>query len=199
MVALSLLSTPGPSQAAVVGNPDPTGGERRSKGSPDAPLVITEWLDYQCPSCKLYETSRAPEIERRYVETGKVRIEYRNMAFLGPESIAAAESAECAADQGYYLAYHSLLFQRQGRENGGSFSADRLKGLAGELGLDREDFSSCLDSGKYRPSVIAETREGTSLGVQATPSFQINGRMLRGVPNVEQMSAIIEEELAKNR
>ena len=197
MVSLNLLSVSLAARAPIPDGGDPL--ERRTKGSPSAPVVITEWFDYQCPACRTYSLSREPEIERLYVDTGKVRFVSRNLPFLGPESFLAAEAAECAADQGRYWAYRTLLFQRWRGENVGAYSVENLKRLASELGLDRGRFDACLDGGKYREAVLAEVREGSALGVRATPTFFINGRPISGVPSVERMGSLIEEELARRR
>lgn len=197
MVSLNLLSVSLVARAPVPNMADPL--ERRTKGSPNAPVVITEWFDYQCPACRSYSLNREPEIERLYVNTGKVRFVSRNLPFLGPESFLAAEAAECAADQGRYWAYRTLLFQRWQGENVGAYRPENLKRLASELGLDRGKFDACLDSGKYREAVLAEVREGNALGVRATPTFFINGRPIEGVPSVERLGNLIEEELARKR
>lgn len=207
MVGLSLLSVSGWSSAPIAGpgsspvaaNPEPSQGDPRSKGSLEAPVVITEWLDFQCPACGSYALNQEPEIQRLYVDTGKARFVDRNMAFLGPESTFAAEAAQCAADQGRYWAFRTLLFQRQRGENQGAFRPENLKRFAAELGLDQKAFNSCLDGGVYRNFVQRETREGEAQGVRATPSFQVNGRLIPGVPSVQALGRLIEEEIARRR
>ena len=197
MIILSLLSVSAYPSSPIVRGRDPAGMERRSLGSPSAPVVITEWSDFQCPACARFATTREPVLERLYVDSGKVRFVHRNEAFLGPESFLAAEAADCAGDQGRFWDYRTLLFQRQRGENSGAFSAQNLKGFAAELGLDRESFAACLDGGKYRAAIQAEAKEGDQLGVDSTPSFFINGKPIKGIPTIEQMQKLIEEELAK--
>ncbi len=199
MIALNLISASMPVSTASIGrNPDSQGWERRTLGNPDAKVVITEWSDFQCPACRAYALTREPVLEQQYLSTGKVRFVYRNFAFLGPESIFAAEAAEAAADQGRYFDYRALLWQRQRGENLGAFKAENLKAFAAELGLDQKKFNEALDSGKYRSAVLAEQKEGEALGVNATPTLMINGQIVPGVPSVEKMKALIDEELAKN-
>ena len=199
MIALSLMSvSSAPATVApTVKGQDPAGLDRRTKGSPDAPVVLTEWSDYQCPACARVAITRDPILEQMYADTGKVRFVYRNLPFLGPESFLAAEAAECAADQGRYWDYRNLLFQRQQGENRGAFSAEKLKGFAAELGLDVATFSASLDQGKHRAAIQAEAMEGDLLKIDATPTYFINGRMIDGLPTVEALQKLIEEELAK--
>lgn len=199
MIILSLMSVSSYPTAPVVKGRDPAGLERRTKGSPNAPVVITEWSDFQCPACARFALTREPVLERLYADSGKVRFVYRNLPFLGPESVWAADAAECAADQGRYWDYRTLLFQRQRGENRGAFSLENLKRFAAELGLDQGAFSACLDQGKHRTAIQEEMREGDRLGVDATPTFFINGRMIDGIPSVEAFQKMIEEELARKR
>ena len=89
--------------APIVASKTPTEVlERRTKGHPNAPIAIDEWFDFQCPACRYVGTKIEPELAQRYVEAGKVRFIYHNAPILGPESVAAAEAAACAADQGHY-------------------------------------------------------------------------------------------------
>lgn len=184
---------------AAAGASSSPGADRHSRGSADAPVVITEWADFQCPACRVFALTREPGLDEQYVKTGKVRIVYRNYAFLGPESFLAAEAAEAAADQGRYLEYRNLLWQRQRGENQGAFRTENLKAWAAELGLDMAKFNSALDGRVYRDAVLAEEKEGEALGVMATPTIMINGRIIEGVPNVEKLKSLIDEELAKKR
>jgi len=175
------------------------GGGVHSIGSPNAPVVVTEWSDFQCPACRAYALTRDPVVVQQYAGTGQVRFVYRNYAFLGMESILAAEAAECAADQGKYWEYRSLLWQRQKGENQGAFSPDNLKSFAAELGLDQARFNACLDNGTHRSEVLAEQREAEASGINATPTIFVNDRKMQGVPTIDAMKAAIEEELAKKR
>lgn len=193
-------SPSGPATPLPAGSVPPAGPERRTKGSPDAPVVITEWFDYLCPTCVRFSLTREAEIERLYISTGKVRFVIRNAAFIGPESFLAAEAAECAADQGRYWDYRALLFQRLAApDNLGALRPENLKRYAAELGLNQVVFDRCLDQGTHRGAVRAEAREADAAGIKAVPSFFINGRSIQGVPTVEILGRLIEEELAKGR
>ena len=195
MITLSLVSVSLAGQAVPSNTTDPL--DYRAKGSADAPVVVADWFDYQCPACRVLALSREPELEKEYVSTGKVRYVSRNYAFLGPESFLAAEAAECAADQGRYWDYRTMLFQRQQGENRGAFRTENLKRFAGELGLNQATFDGCVDSRKYRDAIVAEVKEGEDLGVNATPTLMINGKQQRGAPSMDRLRTLIDEELAK--
>jgi len=205
-VGAAPVAAPGPVQAAPnreqstpIASSAATFLERRTVGDPNAPVVISEWFDFQCPACGRYALTREPDLERLYVDTGKVRYVARHFPFLGPESFLAAEASLAAAEQGRYWDYRRLLFQNQKGENLGAFSADNLRRFAAELGLDQATFNARLDQATYRDPVLAEAREAQSLGVNATPTFFINNRKIEGVPTVERLGQLIEDEIARSR
>lgn len=171
----------------------------RAKGDPNAPVTIVEWFDYQCPACRVFALTREPEIDQRFISTGQVRFVSRNFAFLGPESFVAAEAAQCAADQKRYWDYRTLLFQQQRGENTGIYRPEIMKVLAAQLNLNQESFSGCLDRGAHRGTVLADNREAGSQGIKATPTLVFNGRILPGIPTVDNLGKLIEEEIAKKR
>jgi protein-disulfide isomerase len=150
-------------------------------GDPNAPVTVYEYADFQCPACGAFARQYKSRIEEAYIQPGKVRLVFRNFAFLGQESLWAAEAAYCAAEQGGFWAYHDKLFANQRGENRGAFSKPNLVRFARELGLKVEDFQICLDSGRYRQKIQDEIREGQERGVNSTPSFIVNGELIRGV------------------
>jgi protein-disulfide isomerase len=136
-----------------------------------------------------------PQLLEDYVEAGLVYVEYRDFSHLGEESVRAGEAAACAADQDAYWDYNETLYVNQHTPmNSGAYSTTRLVEMAGVLGLDTDEFESCLDGGTYRGQVEDSTVEAQSLGIPSTPGFQINGRI---VPweSYEQLGAEIEAEL----
>jgi len=129
------------------------------------------------------------------VQDGKVRLAYVHFAFLGPESQSAAEASECAAEQDAFWEYHDFLYENQSGEIRGAFSQDNLKQFAGQLGLDVDAFSQCLDSGKYTEIVQKEKQMAQQLGVQSTPTFVINGRPIIGAQPFESFQQVIDSAL----
>ena len=136
-------------------------------------------------------------IDDNYVNSGKVRFGYWNFAFLGEESLWAAEAAECAADQDKYWEYHDKLFTSQAGENQGAFAKENLKQFAAELGLDSGAFNECLDSGKHTELVQSDTSLAQQIGVQSTPSFLVNGTPLVGAVPFDQFQKLVEQNLSQ--
>jgi protein-disulfide isomerase len=130
----------------------------------------------------------APE----YIDTGKARLVYRNFPIIGPDSEWAAQAAECAGDQDKFWAYANYLFAHQDGENSGALSPGNLKKFAVQLGLNSSTFNTCLDSGKYAAEVNQQKVEGGQRGVQATPTFFINGQRYEGALSAEQLAALID-------
>jgi protein-disulfide isomerase len=138
-----------------------------------------------------------PELVERYVEDGTLRMEWRDFAYLGQESMDAAIAARAAQEQGKFWEYHDALYQNQGSTNSGTFSSEELTDLARQVGLDTESFEADLTSRRFEEVVRRDLREGQDAGVRATPSFNINGQILVGPQSLEVFEQVIEEELRK--
>lgn len=132
------------------------------------------------------------QIQEKYGETGLVRLEFKQFAFLSQESVWAAEASLCADAQGQFWPYHDMLFANQGQ-----YSQSNLKRYAKELGLNPVAFDNCLDSGEYSQEVQDQLAEGEARGVNSTPTLYINDIELVGVRTFEILEEIIEQELAK--
>ncbi len=144
-------------------------------GSPDAPITIIEFGDYQCPNCKKWFLNTKPDIVTNYIDTGKANLIFVDIAFLGKDSMPAARATYCAEEQGKYWEYHGFLYSNQMGIDNGWANVDSLKGYANNLGLDMELFVSCIDSDKYEKRVLFNTDESASNGVTGTPTFIIVG------------------------
>ncbi|MBI2624423.1 DsbA family protein [Candidatus Parcubacteria bacterium] len=183
------LSPPAAQPPAV--DDDPT------LGPADAKVTIIEFSDFQCPFCGRFFRDTEPKIVENYVKAGKVRFVYRDLAFLGEESLRAAEAAQCAFEQGKFWEYHDALFTNQSGENEGAFKDDNLKRFARDLKLDSAKFDGCLDSRKYRSEVEKDTDDARLAGATGTPTVFINGRIIVGARPYEDFARVIEEELGK--
>lgn len=166
-------------------------------GNQNAPVTIIEYADFQCPYCGNFFKNVEPILRENYIKTGKVKFIYRNFAFLGQESIWAANAAYCAGDQGKFWEYHDYLYNNQKGENQGAFNKDNLKNFAAILGLDKDKFNACVDSDKYLPKIQEETKAGTAAGVQGTPASFIDGTLYAGVLPINTFTQIIDKELSK--
>jgi protein-disulfide isomerase len=138
-----------------------------------------------------------PELKSRYIEDGTLRLEWRDFPYLGEESRKAAVAARAAQEQGRFWEYHDLLYQNQGSKNAGAFSDESLIGFAREAGLEVEQFESSFKASKYEDVVEHTFLEAQDAGIQGTPTFWINGRILVGAQPLEAFEQLIEEELSK--
>jgi protein-disulfide isomerase len=168
-----------------------------SKGNDKAQVVLIEFSDFQCSFCRKFWQTTLPLIEKKYIDTGKVKFVYRHFAILGKHSVAAAQAAECAHEQGKFWAYHDKLFTSA--KTPFAFTDGKLKGYAKELGLNAQQFNQCLDSEKYLKKVEGETAVAAFLGARGTPAFLLNGQLLVGAQPFEVFEAAIERELKKTK
>lgn len=161
--------------------------DQPSLGSANAAVTIIAFTDYQCPSC----ASMHPALERVVKENpGKVRLVTRDFPLSQhADAFKAAEAAEAAREQGKYWEYVQVLLQNQS-----SLGVDKLKSIAGELGLDRARFDAALDSGKFTELVQNDVDEGIKLGLKGTPSVFINGRLVTA-KSYEELKASVDAAL----
>lgn len=140
------------------------------RGRPDAKLTLIEFSDFQCPFCERFYRETLPLIDKDYIQTGKLRMIYRDFPLAGVHEHAqkAAEAAQCAGEQGKYWEMHDRIFA-----NHTAMSVDDLKKHARELGIASDRFDTCLDSGAYAEEVQKDMADGQALGVQGTPTFFI--------------------------
>jgi protein-disulfide isomerase len=176
--------------------PRPYAGEGKSLGAADAPVLLEEFSDFQCPFCGRFALETLPRLEAAYVATGQVRFVYNHFAFLGEESVLAAQAVECAGEQGRVWDYMDTLWANQRGENRGAFVDVYLKSFAEGMGLQTLEFNACLDSGRTRSLVQAETQAGRERGITSTPSFFVNGKFVSGAQPFEEFQREIEAALA---
>jgi len=162
-------------------------------GDPNAPVTIIEYGDYQCPFCKRFFDETESQLRKDYIETGKVKMIYRDFPLPGhPYAMPAAEAANCAKDQGKFWAYHDLIFKNQDN----LATIDYLK-LAEELKMNTSEFKNCLDSKKYTQKIQNDYNLGSKIGVNGTPTFFVNGKQIIGAQPYSAFKSIIDQELNK--
>ncbi len=164
-------------------------------GSQNAPVTIVEFSDFQCPYCGMFARDTQDALIQQYVQSGKVRFGYSHFSFLGQESLDAAEASECAADQNKFWEYHDLLFANQNGENKGAFVQENLVGFADKLNLDKEAFTKCLTSHKYLTLIQSQTQFAGSNGLSSTPSFLVNGYLVKGAQDITTFKQVIDSLL----
>jgi protein-disulfide isomerase len=165
-------------------------------GNAAATVVIREYGDFQCPSCGAFARLVEPQIRATYIDTGKVRLEWHDFAWIGQESRDAANAARCAGDQGRFWDLHDLLYRSQGGENSGAFSKDRLKAFGASLGLDAAAFNACIDSGTHLGAVTADFADVSAKGFNGTPTFLIGSQRIVGAQPFSVFQAAIDAAIA---
>lgn len=185
MAKVSVYLDPPPPFRAHVGMEGP------SRGPSDALVTIVEFEDFQCPFCKKAQET-IQQVLARYKD--RVRLVHRDFPLqpLHPASLKAHEAGRCAEAQGKFWEYRDLLYK-----NAPSAGLEQLASYASQLLINVNDFRKCLDSEKFKAAVQKDEDEGARLGVQGTPAFFINGRLLSGAQPESEFSRMIDEELDK--
>ena len=141
-------------------------------GSESAPITIVEFGDYQCEACYAWFHHTRDTLIDNYIETGKAKLVFVDLPFLGRDSITAAQASYCAEDQGKYWEYHTMLYTFQdGHPDSGWADRDRLNAFASSLAMNMDEFNECMDSSKYKKRVKANYDEAVKNGAQSTPTF----------------------------
>jgi len=160
-------------------------------GNPYAPVRVDVWEDFQCPFCRKFAQNQEMILRQNYIPIGQVLLVFHPYPILGPESVLAAQAAECAASQGRFWDYHDKLFAEQHHEDSGWFNPNNLDHWAAELGLDVSTFARCLDHGDQANEVAASVVQGQMQGVSWTPTVYVNDQKLEGVPSWEDLKQAI--------
>ena len=171
-------------------------GNYPPKGDANAKVTVIEFADLRCPFCEQWFQNVEPSLISDYVNTGKVKFYFRNYAFLGPASTLAAEAGECANDQGQWWAFHDYMYKNQPDESDTSmYTNDNLAQIAGNLGMDTSQFSSCLSDPATAQKVAKDLSDGQAAGVNGTPTTFINGTPIVGAVPYAQIKAEIDKAL----
>ncbi len=140
-------------------------------GNPSAPVTLIEFGDYQCHFCNVFFHSTEGDILKNYVETGKVKIIFKDYNIIGPDSVNASHGAHCAKDQKLFWEYHDILYSNWTGENNGWASSKNLEKFANEIGLDMDVWTQCMLDGKHSQTILASNEDAKSLGITGTPAF----------------------------
>ena len=169
-----------------------------SIGDKNAKVVIIEFSDFQCPFCKRLFDDTFKKLKQEYIDTGKVRLVYRDYPLsFHANSQVAAEASGCANDQGKFWEMHDKLFENQ--DAWSSLPNDGAKEKFGEfatqIGLDVNSFTSCVNSEKYKDEIQKDIDDGTKAGVSGTPTLFINGSIIVGAQPYSTFKSAIDQEL----
>jgi len=158
-----------------------------TRGLDEAKVTITEFSDFQCPFCKEAQSAISGVLQRFPKE---VRLQFKHLPLpMHPQAFSSARAAFCAGAQGKFWQYHDALFTSE------VLNDEVLKNIATVLQLDLRLFDACLSSDASRAGVEKDLRDARNLGITATPSLVVNGRLIQGVMNFANLNAIVEREL----
>jgi protein-disulfide isomerase len=162
-----------------------------SQGPDDAKIVIVEFSDFQCPYCRRFHEQTYQSLLDAY--PGQIRFVYRNLPLpptMHPDAMSAAVASLCANDQSAYWDYHEKLFSSD------TLGEETYIQYATDLGLNVEDFTACLSSGKHDDFIEQDMAFSSDLGVQSTPTFFVNGLAIIGAQPLSSFTQLIDKELA---
>jgi protein-disulfide isomerase len=198
----TMLKSGGSAPAAAAGAP-PTvvddGFRGYSQGSGDAPIEITEYLDFECPVCASFDVIQMPTIKDQLINTGKVRWRYRDFPLPNHRySRFAAHAAQCAGAQGRFFEMHDQLFQNHQWAQTGKDPSRLFRDFAKAAGVDVTAYDQCMEAGRYAQRIEFSRQEGEQILVDGTPTFYLNGKKLnfRRLPTSDDFKAVVDSAIA---
>ena len=169
-------------------------------GKADAPVVLAYWFDYQCPYCRQLEMTVMPQLVKDYVDTGKLKILFKDFAFLGPDSVTAGFAAravwETAPDKFYD--WHKAMFDHQDEENAGWGNKDDIIALTKTIpGIDAAKVEQLMTdhATEYQKAIDADDAEGSGMGIDGTPGVVIGKQAIVGSRPYEEFKSAVDDEL----
>ena len=185
-----------PTFSSFTNNASPILGDR------NAPLTLIEFGDYQCTFCNKFFHETIESILINYVETGKVKILFKDFIVVGQDSMHAANAAHCANDQEMFWQFHSILYNNWAGEGTGWISSEQLIKFANTLELDISEFSNCMSELKWKKLVDASYDDAIALGVTATPTFFVidqnkNVMKITGAQHYDVFKEVFDSALEK--
>jgi protein-disulfide isomerase len=188
----------GPAGEVEPGTPLPP-AKGFTMGDSSAPVHVTEYADFECPSCGQFATVTEPDVRKRLVATGQVY--YRYMDFPLPmhqHTWAASHAAHCAGEQGKFWEMHDRIYMGQLEWNGQATSNPKnvFESYATGIGADVKQWEECYDSGRHRLQIAANKRSGENANVNSTPTFIIGTRIVAGALAYDQFKALVDSAAA---
>ena len=201
----TMLKSGGGAPAAATGAP-PTvaddGFRGYTQGSADAPVEITEYLDFECPVCASFAVIQMPTIQEQLINTGKVRWRYRDFPLpIHRYSRFSAHAAQCAGAQGRYFEMQDQLFLNHQWAQTGKDPSKLFRELAKTAGVDVTAYDQCMESGRFAQRIEFSRQEGDQMMVDGTPTFYLNGKKLnfRRLPTSDDFKALVDSAIAASR
>ncbi len=171
-------------------------------GDPNAPITLIEFGDYQCHFCNVHFHNTEHSLLENFIDTGKVKMIFKDFTIIGPDSINAAHGTHCANDQGKFWEYHDILYNNWTGENNGWASSDNLIRFAQEVELNVDQWSDCMINERYSQIISNSNKDARDLGITGTPAFFVIGpdnkiTRISGAQPYESFEKIFNSELAK--
>jgi protein-disulfide isomerase len=169
-------------------------------GSPNAPLEVIEFGDFECPGCGQFATITEPDVRTNLVNTGKIRIRFMDYPLpMHRNTWDASLAAACANEQGKFWEMHDLIYANQDRWNGETTNRPRpiLAEYAKTLGLDMTKYGSCMDNETQRAKVQSHLLEAERRNITQTPSFIIGDKVYPGALPYDSFKKLVDDALAK--
>lgn len=162
-------------------------------GSASAPIEVTEYADYQCPSCAGFEAVQYPDIKARLVDSGRIRWRYRDFPLdQHPHARVAAHAAACADEQGKFAEMKKSIYEGQGGWAPKADASGDFRDMATAAGLDVAQYDACMSSAKFAGRIEASRAEAMQVGVSSTPSVMVNGRLYPGGLRYDDLRALVD-------
>ncbi len=168
------------------------------QGLQDAPVLVIEFSDFGCPYCARFAMETYPALHREFVMTGKVRWKFVPFVLgIFPNGAEATRSAECAAEQGeqYFWDMHDMLYEHQAEWKSTRAPESLFRTFASEIRLDETRFTSCYEEDRGGSRTRVNNLVASTLGIHATPSFLVNGMLVRGALPLEQFRMVLNDAL----
>jgi protein-disulfide isomerase len=196
-IALAVTAGAASGSAAVAAAQDAPVYSERSMGSPDAPVTIVEYSSLLCPHCADFHKTTLPKLKEEYIDTGKVRLVFKDHTLGVPLALGAEMVARCAPEEQYFPLIHTL-FENQRTWASAPDPLAAIQGYASLVGMGKDDVKACLDSQSVFDGIRAGEAEAEAAGVNSTPSFVIDGKpVIVGAQDIEAFRAVIDPLLAK--
>ena len=169
-------------------------------GNPNASITLVEFGDYQCHYCHVFFETIEGKIMKNYIETGKVKMIFKDYNIIGKDSVKASQGAHCANDQGLFWEYHDILYSNWTGENNGWASGANLANYAQDIGLEMNQWTDCMSQQKHSKTILDSNEDAKKLQLTGTPAFFVissDGQVskLFGAQPFEVFERVFDEKL----
>ncbi len=172
-------------------------GDPLANGSIDAKIVMTEWADYRCPFCSVFTEDTLPLLQP-LIDDGTLRIEFRDLAIFGDDSVNAAAAARAAGEQGLYWEFATALYESLPNQGHPPVGDDVVTDIAQQVGVpDMDKFQADYMAPATRDAVVADSAEAQGFGISGTPAFLIGTEFISGAQPIDVFEQVIAAEIGK--